>query len=73
MDIFDAVIMAWLPGSEGEGIGDVLFGDFDFSGKLNYTWMKSPEDIEDKFEEENEEKVLFERGFGLNKNGDILQ
>lgn len=72
VDDFDAVIMAWLPGTEGEGIADVLFGDYDFTGKLNYTWMKMPEDIEIKFEEGNEDKILFEKGFGLNKKGDVL-
>lgn len=72
LDDFDAVIMAWLPGTEGEGIADVLFGNYDFTGKLNYTWMKTPEDIEMKFEEGNEDKVLFKKGFGLNKKGDAL-
>lgn len=37
-DMFDAIIMAWLPGTEGDGIGDVLFGDYDFSGTLKYDW-----------------------------------
>ena len=37
-DMFDAIIMAWLPGTEGEGIADVLFGDYDFTGKLSFTW-----------------------------------
>jgi beta-glucosidase len=33
-----AVVAAWLPGSEGEGITDVLFGDFKFTGKLPRPW-----------------------------------
>lgn len=38
---FDAFIAAWLPGSEGGlGIADVIFGDYDFTGKLSYTWPK---------------------------------
>jgi beta-glucosidase len=36
----DAVIAAWLPGTEGEGITDVLFGDYKPKGKLSYTWEK---------------------------------
>ena len=37
----DAFIAAWLPGSEGgNGISDVIFGDYDFTGKLSYTWPK---------------------------------
>src|SRR5579864_530449 len=34
----DAVIAAWLPGSEGDGVADVLFGDHKPSGKLSFTW-----------------------------------
>lgn len=37
-DMFDAVVMAWLPGTEGSGISDVLFGDYDFNGHLTMTW-----------------------------------
>jgi len=34
----DAVIAAWCPGSEGDGVADVLFGDHKPSGKLSFTW-----------------------------------
>ena len=34
----DAIVAAWLPGTEGEGITDVLFGDHDFAGKLSFSW-----------------------------------
>ena len=37
----DAWVAAWLPGSEGEGVTDILFGDFPFVGKLPYTWPRS--------------------------------
>ena len=37
----DAVVAAWLPGTEGEGIADVLFGDFRPAGKLSYAWPRS--------------------------------
>jgi beta-glucosidase len=33
-----ALVAAWLPGTEGEGVSDVLYGDYDFVGKLPYTW-----------------------------------
>jgi beta-glucosidase len=33
-----AFIAAWLPGSEGQGIAEVLFGDYDFQGKLGFSW-----------------------------------
>ena len=31
-------VAAWLPGSEGGGVADVLFGDFDFVGRLSMGW-----------------------------------
>jgi beta-glucosidase len=37
----DAIVMAWLPGSEGAGITDVLFGDVHPTGKLPRTWPMS--------------------------------
>ena len=37
----DALIAAWLPGTEGEGVADVLFGDYKPTGKLSFTWAKS--------------------------------
>jgi beta-glucosidase len=43
-EIFDraaAVLAAWLPGTEGQGIADVLFGDFAPSGKLSFGWPRS--------------------------------
>jgi len=35
---WDGVVAAWLPGSEGDGITDVLFGDYNFSGWLPVKW-----------------------------------
>jgi len=37
----DAVVAAWLPGSEGEGVADVLFGDYKPTGKLSFSWPRS--------------------------------
>src|SRR5205823_191040 len=34
----DALVASWLPGSEGEGVADVLFGDRPFTGRLPMTW-----------------------------------
>jgi beta-glucosidase len=33
----DAIVAAWLPGSEGSGVADVLFGDAKPTGKLSFT------------------------------------
>jgi len=35
---WDAIIAAWLPGSEGQGVADVLFGDYPFTGTLPVNW-----------------------------------
>lgn len=35
---WDAVVAAWLPGTEGQGVADVLFGDFPFTGILPVVW-----------------------------------
>ncbi|MDP3954006.1 MAG: glycoside hydrolase family 3 protein [bacterium] len=35
---WDGVIASWLPGSEGQGVADVLFGDFAFTGVLPVDW-----------------------------------
>jgi beta-glucosidase len=34
----DVIIAAWLPGTEGEGIADIVFGNYTPTGKLSYTW-----------------------------------
>ncbi|MDA0677496.1 MAG: glycoside hydrolase family 3 protein [Chloroflexi bacterium] len=38
MKLADAFVAAWLPGSEGTGIADVLFGQTPFNGKLPFPW-----------------------------------
>ncbi|MCM1283536.1 MAG: glycoside hydrolase family 3 protein [Muribaculaceae bacterium] len=72
MDMFDAVIIAWLPGTEGAGVADVLFGEYDFTGTLSYTWMKDMNDIDKKHADGNGDLVLFPYGYGLNKAGTAL-
>lgn len=39
----DAFVAAWLPGSEGEGVADVLTGKRDFTGKLSFSWPRRPD------------------------------
>ncbi|MBX3427454.1 MAG: glycoside hydrolase family 3 C-terminal domain-containing protein [Pirellulales bacterium] len=39
----DAVVAAWLPGTEGAGVVDVLFGDSSPSGQLSFSWPQSSE------------------------------
>ncbi|GFQ02494.1 beta-glucosidase bogh3b [Phtheirospermum japonicum] len=60
----NALVAAWLPGSEGQGVADVLFGDYGFSGKLSRTWFKTvdqlPMNVGDKHYD-----PLFPFGYGL--------
>jgi beta-glucosidase len=41
LELASAFVAAWLPGSEGQGVSDVLFGDYNFSGKLSFSWPKN--------------------------------
>ena len=43
LDASAAFVAAWLPGSEGQGVADVLFGDYDFQGRLSFSWPGSSE------------------------------
>lgn len=60
------IVSAWLPGTEGAGVADVLFGDQDFTGKNPITWPYYPQDIENKRMDES--KVLYQTGYGLTKD-----
>ena len=68
LPLADAVIAAWLPGTEGAGVTDVLFGDYEFSGKLAYTWPRSMDQLPFDFATlptEGCEAPLFSFGYGL--------
>jgi len=45
LDETDAFLAAWLPGTEGAGIADVLFGDYRPTGKLSFAWPRSMEQV----------------------------
>ncbi|MBI45502.1 MAG: beta-glucosidase [Candidatus Marinimicrobia bacterium] len=62
---WDAFLAAWLPGTEGDGVSDVLFGDYNPTGKLSFSWPNSisqiPHDYQDK-----KNPALFDYKYGLN-------
>jgi beta-glucosidase len=70
LNLANAYVAAWLPGSEGGGISDVLFRkkdgsvNFDFTGKLSFSW---PRDATGTPLNVNKEPYdpLFQFGFGL--------
>ncbi len=66
----DAFVAAWLPGSEGAGIADVLIAqadgkpNFDFSGTLSFSWPKLP--LQDVLNPHHKNyDPLFKLGYGL--------
>ena len=64
----DAVVAAWLPGTEGAGVADALFGDQPFTGKLPYTWPREVEQLPFDFENftaAGPDAPLFPYGYGL--------
>ncbi|KAG8371089.1 hypothetical protein BUALT_Bualt13G0050600 [Buddleja alternifolia] len=60
----DALVSAWLPGTEGQGVADVLFGDYGFTGKLAHTWFKSVDQLPMNVGDPHYDP-LFPFGFGL--------
>ncbi|MCL2182039.1 MAG: glycoside hydrolase family 3 C-terminal domain-containing protein [Chitinispirillia bacterium] len=56
IDASDAFIAAWLPGTEGGGVADVLFGEHQFTGSLPFTWPGNS-------------GTQFAYGFGLTTDG----
>lgn len=63
LDSADAFIAAWLPGTEGDGIADVLFGDYKPTGKLSFTWPATVAQI--PIHEGDGQTPLFPFGHGL--------
>ncbi len=64
----DAFVAAWLPGSEGAAVAEVLFGDFEFTGTLPHSWPRSAADFKGKFGPnfwDPESDPLYPLGFGL--------
>ena len=60
----DAFVAAWLPGTEGQGVADVLFGDYKPTGKLSHSWPRTMSQIPINVGDRNYDP-LFKYGFGL--------
>ncbi|XAR60237.1 Glucan 1,3-beta-glucosidase [Bertholletia excelsa] len=60
----DALVAAWLPGTEGQGIADLIFGDFGFTGKLARTWFRTVDQLPMNVGDPHYDP-LFPFGFGL--------
>ncbi|XP_068308973.1 uncharacterized protein [Pyrus communis] len=62
--LMDALVAAWLPGTEGQGVADVLFGDYGFTGKLSRTWFKTVDQLPMNVGDTHYDP-LFPFGYGL--------
>jgi beta-glucosidase len=60
---WNALLEAWLPGTEGQGVADVLFGDYSPTGKLPVTWPNSAS--QEPINDGDGQTGLFPYGFGL--------
>ncbi|WP_157430701.1 glycoside hydrolase family 3 protein [Actinomadura macra] len=60
---WDALVAAWLPGTEGHGVADVLFGAVPATGRLPVTWMRSAEQL--PIVDGDGQDPLFPYGHGL--------
>ncbi len=62
LDMADAWVAIWLPGTEGQGVADVIFGDAPFVGKTPFTWPASMDQLPlGSYESE----PLYPYGYGL--------
>jgi beta-glucosidase len=64
LDKADAIMAAWYPGTEGQGVADVLLGDYKPTGKLSFTWPRSMSQIPINVGDANYDP-LYKFGFGL--------
>lgn len=64
LTLVDAFVAAWLPGTEGQGVTDVIFGDYSFQGKLSRTWFKSADQLPMNAGDQHYDPQ-FPLGFGL--------
>ncbi len=62
----DALVAAWLPGTEGGGVIDVLCGDAQPTGKLSFSWPRSMDQLPLGHGRDAYDSPLFPLGFGLN-------
>lgn len=61
----DAFVAAWLPGTEGQGVADVLFGADTPTGRLPHTWPRGMEQVPANVGDPVPGEPLFPYGFGL--------
>jgi beta-glucosidase len=66
LDASDAFLAAWLPGTEGQGVADVLFGDYKPTGKLPRQWPRDNNGLATAAVQPTVSAPLFPQGYSLN-------
>jgi beta-glucosidase len=64
VDKADALVAAWLPGTEGDGVADVLFGAYKPTGKLSFSWPRTMAQVTVHRGDANYDP-LYKYGYGL--------
>jgi beta-glucosidase len=64
----DALVASWLPGTEGAGVADVLFGRRPFTGRLSVTWPRDAAQVPINVGDANYQP-LYPFGWGLRTGG----
>jgi beta-glucosidase len=72
LEDWDGLVAAWLPGTEGLGVAEILFGDYAPTGRLPFTWPRSMKLYQlreatggSPEAQDLESEILFPLGFGL--------
>lgn len=72
LEKIDALVAAWLPGTEGQGIADVLFGQYGFTGRLGRTWFRRVDQLPMNVGDAHYDP-LFPFGYGLTTSPRLLK
>ncbi|KAL6511086.1 hypothetical protein OROGR_022210 [Orobanche gracilis] len=72
LEKIDALVAAWLPGTEGQGVGDVLFGEYGFTGRLARTWFRTVDQLPMNVGDLDYDP-LFAFGYGLVTNPRVVR
>jgi beta-glucosidase len=65
LDASDAFLAAWLPGTEGQGIADIIFGDYKPTGKLPRPWPRNNDGLASLTVQSASPAPLFPQGYSL--------
>ena len=62
---WSSFVQAWLPGTEGKAIAQVLYGEYQFTGILPVSWPRDDKQLPYSIIDHKNDNVLFSYGYGL--------